>query len=604
MGFVITPRHAGRVAGKCFMLAVALSTIDCGVRRAHAEAPVRAPDHRPGTDSIAIESKQASAAPTVLVHNQGVGFPAPFERLFDFGQLPFPGEYRDVTLDGIRLRADGLRHWVHLDGSPVGERVARQPDAAERWTIDLPPGSHALEFRIWESTVPGVGANTCYNVGFCTDTLYRVRVFGDAGAVLRDFDFAPADDRDNTVAIWSSVPIRNVVLTAEVNNVDDEFFGDVRVGSRPLPAGLRYLPSRQHAGFGRLAALGGGRALIVDDRGFESWRRTETDGWSYQGRRDIDGTIERIAVDASHAVLVLATPAGPRLRIHEIQGDDPMNWPTTEVAYSGAARDLAIEGDVIALGVDGAVRMHRRVPGTGWQFEQVLTPDPPITGANEFGRNLGLDGGQLVVNAGRGLFHVYARGAGSMFNEVYRQEQVVTNRSFVDISGNTIAVQGFEGGLTLYSAAAMGNWAESGSASGALPAGFGVGLGAAVRIDGDTLLTLQDFQNSASTEFRQVVSVWVRESDGRLVRTAVLVDPHLLRVGSARLGSFGQAFELDGDDVVLGHPGTTWCDYGTRAFFGDDGAQGYSAVCEGRSGAVIVADARVLGILFASGFEP
>lgn len=576
----------------------------------HAESAVDSPspqaDDAAGasaTDDKAGGLLLASATSSVLVYDQGLGFPAAFERSFDFGQLPLAGEYRDTTLDGIRLRADGLRHWVHLDGSPMGGRVARQPDAAERWTIDLPPHSHAFEFRMWESTIVGVGPNTCYDFEQCGDTLYRVRVLGEAGVLLRDFDYSPFDNRINTVAIWSSMPITRVVLTAEINNFDDEFLGELRVGATSLPTGLRYVPSRQHGGFGRHAALAGGRAVVADAVGFEYWRRSGADGWAYAGRRDFSGTLQRVATDGSHAVFAVATPGGPRLLIHEMQGEDPASWPVTEIAYSGTARDLEAEGDIIMLGLDGSVRIHRRDPLAGWGFEYALVPDPPIAGADEFGRELGLDQGRLVVNAGSGLFHVYQRGIGANFNEVFRQEEITTSRSRVDISGDTVAVQGSEGGLSLYRADELGAWSLAGGASGTLPVGFGLGFGVAVRIDGGTLLTLQDFQTPASPEFRQVASVWSHADTGELVRTAVFVDPHLPASGSARLGGFGQAFELDGDDIVMGQPFTHWCDYGARAFIGDNGSQDYANVCAERSGAAFFAS--VLGFegIFASGFE-
>lgn len=551
----------------------------------------------------ALAAGEPGLAPSVLVHTQGTGFPAPFERIFDFGQLPLAGEYRDVTQSGIRLRADGLRHWVHLDGSPLGGRVARQPDAAERWTIDLPPGSHALEFRLWESTTPGVGASTCYNFEVCFDTLYRVRVFGEADVLLRDFDYSPPNDRLNTVALWSPTPIARVVLTGEINNIDDEFLGTLRVGSRPLPAGLRYAPSRLHSGFGLHAALAASRAVIADAEGFEAWRKTSANGWSYSGRLDIEGSIERVAMDEGHVAIAVSTPAGPRLRIHAIQGEDPSSWPLSEIAHSGSVRDLEVDGDIIALGIDGSVRIHWRAPGAGWRFEHAMVPDPPIPGADEFGRDLGLDGGHLVVNAGRGYFHVYARGPEASFSEVFRQEQSVFGPGRLDISGTTVAHQSTGDSLSLFSADASGVWGFTSSRSGALPAEFGLGRGTAVRIEGATVIALMDFQTPASPEFRQVVSLWSHDGVGGLSRSALFVDPHLPGSGSARLGNAGRAFALHGDDILLGQPFTDWCDHADRGFIGDSGPQGYADVCAGRSGAVIFASARGLTTLFASGFE-
>jgi hypothetical protein len=590
---------------------VALAALAPAVAAASGARPSRPVDaaaqDASAQPSAAARDSSASAGaglgPVVLVHTQGLGFPATFERSFDFSQLPLAGEYRDVIQSGIRLRADGLRHWVHVDGSPMGGRVARQPDAAERWTIDLPPGSHALEFRLWESTTPGVGASTCYNFDECFDTLYRVRVFGDADLLLRDFDYSPPDNRVNTVALWSPTPISRVVLTGEVNNIDDEFLGTLRVGSSPLPAGLRYAPSRQHGRFGLHAALAASRAIIADAEGFETWRKNASDGWSYVGRLDIEGSIERVAMDAGHAVIAVSTSAGPRLRIYAMHGDDPLNWPVTEIAYVGSARDLELSGDVIALGVDGSVRIHWLAPGAGWRFEYALVPEPPIPGADEFGRDLGMDDGHLAVNAGSGYFHVYARGPGASLTEVFRNEQSIIGPGHLDVSDGTVAHQSTGQGLNLFSADTSGVWAWVAGASGSLPAEFGLGRGAAVRIVGDTVLTLMDFQTPASSEFRQVVSIWSRDGAGGLSRSALFVDPHLPVSGSARLGNAGRAFALDGDDILLGQPFTDWCDHSDRAFIGDSGPQGYADVCAGRSGAAVFASARGLSTLFASGFE-
>lgn len=544
------------------------------------------------------------AAPRVLLFNQGVDLPIPFDRSFDFDLLPFAGEFRDVTQNGIRLLANGLRHWVHLDGSPLGGRVARQPDAAERWEIDLPAGSHAFEFKLWESTQPGVGPTTCFNFDFCTDTLYRVRVL-DGEQLIRQFTFSPYNSRTNTLALWSSVPISRIELTAETNNVDDEFLGDLRVGFAPLPLGFpQFVPSRQHGGFGRHAALRNGRALIGDAQGFEFWQRSSPAEWQYANRLDVEGTIERMALGADHAVLAVATPNGKRLRIHDVQGSNPESWPLTDLAYSGTAGSIDIEGDLIALGLADRVNIYRRDALEGWRFEYALQPDPPIEGASQFGRDLGMDGDLLVVNAGSGLFHVYQRDADAQFTEVFRQEQQLTSQALVDISDATVAVQTFEGGLRIFRPDTSGSWSQTQSVATPLPAALGLGLASGVRIDGDTIMTLQNFRTDESPDFRQVVSIWSRGENADFVRSSLFVDPHFPNPASANLGNAGRAFALDADDLLLGQPNTPWCDVGSQGFFGDDGAQGYANVCAGRAGAVYFAHASKLGLIFASGFEP
>jgi len=557
--------------------------------------------------STAVSGESAAEAgadePRLLFFNHGYDFPITFDREFDFDQLPFDGEYHDVTLDGIRVQAPG-RFWQHIDGSPLGGRAARQRDAEERWIIDLPADSYAFEFKLWESSLPGVGPDRCFNFDFCTDTLYRISVYGGDG-LIEAFDFSHYNDVLNTMALWSSAPITRIEMTAIVNNVDDEFFGDMRTGSTPLPAGLDIAASQQNSNFGADAALRDGRAVVSDSAGFEFWRRVDPEIWAYSGRLDFGGSIVRTAMSADHAVFAMSTG---KLRIHEIQDDDPTLWPLTEIPYSGAAQDLEIENDLIALGIDGQVLLHRQVPVDGWILETSLLPDPPIPDSTEFGRDIAMDGDLLVVSAGNGRFHIYQRGLGAQFDEIFRQEQLLTSRSKLDVSGSTVAVQTFEGGLRLFDPDGSGAWASSEFPTVGLPPEIGLALGEGIRIDGDTFIALQGYQNSPSPAFRRIVSVFRRGgATGKFVRTALFVEPHQHPTLETNLGSGGSAFALDGDDILLGYPATSWCDqeFGTRSFFGDSGSQNYAAVCAGRSGAAYFARASLLErIIFESSFEP
>lgn len=565
---------------------------DTGADPAAAAASVRIePPHSRATAKGQIQ-------PQMLVFNQGFDFLIPYRNVFDFDLLPASGQFTDRTLDGIRVRSD-VRPWVHLSGSPIPGRVARQPDAAERWIIDLPPGSHAFEFRMWESTLPGTAPDQCFNFDFCTDTLYRLRAYSGA-TLLQRVDFSPYNNRLNTVALWSRQPITRIELFGEFNNVDDEFLGDLRAGANPPPAGLSHFVSREHSNFGLHAALSAGRALISDSAGFEYWRKGADGGWSYENRLDLNGTIDRVALSPEHAVVA----AGGQLRIYRVQGDAPWLWPLTTISYPGVARSLDIDGDWIALGLDNEVRLHRRDASQGWRFENALVPDPPIPNSNEFGPEIGLDGELLAVGAGRGMFHLYRRDAAGTFAEEFRQTQQLTTRSSLDLSGSTVVVQSLEGSLQLYREYSPGFWGAAGSGSAQSPAPIGLSLESAVRMDGDRLVQLEDFQLNDSPNFRQVVSIWSLLADGQLERTAVFVDPHLPFPLSANLGSNGRAFALDGDDLLFGQPGSDLCLGTGFSFLGDNGSQDYRSVCEQRSGAVYFARASKLGVLFESGFEP
>lgn len=555
---------------------------------------------------IAPALARGTAEPEVLVFNHGFDFPIHFDHVFDFGELPLAGEYSDATLDGIRLQATGLRHWVHVDGSPMGGRIARQPDSAEQWTIDLPAGSHAFEFGLWESTQPGVGAATCYNFDFCTDTLYRVRVFS-GGDLIRDFDFSPYDDELNTVALWSSTPISRIELSGVTNNVDDEFLGLLRAGSTPLPEGLAFMASQQNSDLGLHAAVSDGRALLSDSGGFQFWRRGVDDGWLFAGRIDIASPIERLALSPDHAVVATSTSAGKLLHVYDTQGSDPTAWPLTKLTYTGTARGIEIEDDLVALGVDGEVLIYRRHPLSGWAFEYPLLPDPPIAGASQFGRNLGMDDGLLVVNAGGGLFHIYERGAGAEFVEVFRQELSFTTVGLLDISDAVVAVQTFEGGVRVFEPHVSGGWSLTQLLPGGLPTELGLGIADGLRMDGNTIITLQSFDIAPNPDFRRIVGIWLRSADGQFARSARFVEPHRLAIGATQLGSAGRAFAVDGNDVVLGYPFTPWCDYvlSSRSFFGERRTPGYGNGCEERSGSAYFVEVSELGdIVFKSRFEP
>lgn len=548
---------------------------------------------------------RGSEPPRLLVFNHGFDFPIPFEREFDFDQLPFAGEYTDVTLDGIRVQAPG-RPWQHLDGSPLGGRAARQRDSSEFWRIDLPADSYAFEFKLWESTQPGVGPDKCFNFDFCTDTLYRIRVLS-GNLLLREFDFSPYNEFVNTTALWSSVPITRIELDAVINDVDDEFFGDMRAGSTPLPAGLDLIASRQTTDFGLHAAIRDGRALISDSAGFEFWRRSGNEPWTYSNRLNFDNSIERLALGVDHAVLAVSTPAGNRLRIFEIQGDDPAFWPMTEIAYTGSAAAIEIEDDLIAVGVGDQVLLYLQDPFDGWVFQYGLQPAAPIANATQFGRSIGMDSGLLAVSAGRGLFHVYQRGAGAQFSEIFRQEMVLTAVSLLDLSDSTVIVQTREGGLRIYQPDASGVWSPTQFPVVGLPSEIGLALGEGIRIDGDTFIAMQGFRTPPNDSFRRIVSVWKRGGTGEFSRSALFVEPHQLPIGATMLGSNGRAFALDGDDLLLGYPFTPWCDHelGSNAFFGDSGTQNYRNVCGARAGAAYFARASLLNeIIFESGFEP
>lgn len=540
----------------------------------------------------------------VLEFNQPIEFPIPFDRGFDFGRLPLSGLYRAVHDDGLEVIASGQQPWIHVDGSPLGTRAARQPDAFEQWTLSLPPGTHAVEFEFYESSLAGTAANSCFNAT-CFDTRYRLRAWNGPD-LIRDQQFSAWNDRVNRYALWSNVPIDRLELQGVFNNSDDELLGRVRVGDEPLPPSFpERVASVDGPNFGRQVAVDGDFAVTADRSGFSTWKR---DGgtWHRQGWRALDVEPERVAVDDAQVVIARRNGSGGLLAIFRRNGEPPDAWSSpTEFAYSGAARSLALDNDVIALGLAGRVRLFEHTGADAWQAAGDLLP--PGGGNNAFGLGVGLDGDLLVVGAGDDTFHVYRRGTDGRFTEEFHQSSPTSpGTSIVDVSVDRIAQQGFSGAVRLYEPAPGGGWVVVETLGAPLPFVPSGGLGSGVDLDDDALLLRKSFFDAGASDFRQAVALWQRIG-GRWMRSYVLADPHLAGDRSANLGGLGvgDAMSLSGDAFWLGHPGSPWCVGTSNAFFGDNGALGYrESACGSRSGAAFIGSLIAIDApLFLDGFE-
>jgi len=546
---------------------------------------------------------RSGEAATVMVFNHGFDFPHAYERRFTFSAVPNSQDWSSFTFDGIRVDAPGIPFRL-LDGSLLNVRVARQPDGGEWWRIDLPADSHLFEFRMWESTNLGVGPNTCFDFNQCMDTLYQIRVLSGA-SLLETINFSPYNNEVNKVVVWSSVPITQIEMIAISDNVDDEFLGDLRVSSTPLPEGLDVAFSASQAKFGDVAAVQNSRALIGDAAGLEFWQHGPQ-GWQSSGRVDLPDTILRAALGAGHAAVAVTTPAGQRLRIYRTLGSDPSLWQFVELPFNGTLRDIQIEGAVIAMALDGRVAIYRPVSGLNWDLDQEIPADAEVPSPGDFARSIGLDDGLLAVDAGGGRFRIYQETPGGPFSEVFRQNDSFTSRSHLAMANSTVVVQTFEGGLRIFEPDGNDGWAATQFPFSGLPGEIGLAFGEGVRKDGDTFITLRGFQISPNPTSRRIVSIWKRNPAGQFVRSGLFVEPHKQPTGDTLMGASGRAFALDGEDILLGHPNTSWCRRipTSQAFFGEPGPLGFNSVCEGNSGVVYFLDATRYGdSAFADRFE-
>jgi hypothetical protein len=540
--------------------------------------------------------------PRVLEMNQPLDFPVAWERRFDFDATPAGSGYLGVALEGIELMATGTSAWTVQGTSPLGGRAGRQPAAQETWTLVLPSGSHAVEFRLWESSLPGSAADSCFNDP-CFDTRYLVEAFNGSQRIWSS-DYSPWNDRANQLALWSNVAIDRVEIRGVFNNSDDELLGDIRTSRAPLPAGFpRRIASQDAADFGDFAAVAGGRAILSRSDGFELWTVDDDDQWSAAAMLEIDLALEALDFDGNHLVVAGELPGGGRrLRIFGAAGNDPAAWPVADFDFAPRARAIAVDGDLVAVGRDDdRVAIYRRAAGT-WIEAVALQADPPVAGVTAFGRDLGLDWPLLVVGADNDVFHVY-RDEPQGLVEVFRQDQPTSpGTQYVGVSGNLVVQQTFAGSVLIYAPDSQDTWDTVAALSGSLPFAGGFGLGNGVRFSGDFIVTLQSFSTAEVSDFRQAVSVWGRRPDGSFTRRFVMADPHLSGDLGALLGNFGKALSLDGRWMLLGHAATPWCRGVERDFFGDNGEPGYRSVCEGRSGAAFVARLDELDLLFRDRF--
>lgn len=533
--------------------------------------------------------------------NRRAGLPA-FERVFRFSQLP-DGAYRRARDSGIEVIASGDTLWSHVEFSPLGLGAARQADASEQWTISLPPGTHAIAFDFFESSVPGGDADSCFHPD-CSDTLYRLQAWNGM-TPLRDQRLSAWNDRVSRFALWSSVPIDRVDLQALFNAEDDELLGRIRAGSTPLPPAFpRRIASVDGVEFGRQVAVHGGSAVVSDRGGWSIWQQGSDGAWNRSGWRASDLEIEEVALDAAHVVVAGRVGNGARLDIFPRSAGSPAEWPAPQsFALPFADRDVAVDGDTIALGLDGEVQLYERSGAGDWQMAGTVRP--AARGFDAFGKALGLDGNLLVVGAGNDTFHVYRRNDAGDFVEVFHQDEFVSpGTSWVDVSGNRIVQQGHAGEIRVFEPDAAGGWTRTARLSAPLPFSETAALGDGVELDGDALVALKSVFDEEDREFRQAVEVWQRAGGRRWLRAYVLADPHEAGPRSANLGGLGSALSISGDAFWLGQSGSPWCE-GANDFFGDSGTPDYRpADCGDASGAAFVGSLRAIDApFFIDGFE-
>ena len=537
-------------------------------------------------------------APRVVELTDPIDHPIEFVPGITMSLAPASSSLDVLTMNGVALRRGSGGTFTVSDVSAIYGRAASQPDAAEDWLVDLPPGTHAVELRLHEPTVPA----QCGNPD-CFDTLYRVEVLRDS-AVIHSLDYSPYNDLDNVLRLWSEVPLDQVRLRATLNNTDDEYLGDIRISAVRLPAGYpTRLPTSPALGIGRSIARHGDQLLAGHESGVLAFRRGGDGSWQAQGGISSVGRAELAAVDEQFAVWIV----GNTLHIRAHAPGDASGWESfAPITVAGSPTDLAAANGIIAVGSNalGVVQLFgfEQISRT-WSALPDLQPTNPIADTTSFGHFLGIDGDLLVVGASRDAWYLYQRGPSSDFNEVHRHTLAnglgPTN---VDIADGVVVNQLLGGGSAhIHFRDAGGAWGYRTFVAEPQLAGeqFSAAEGLAVGSGG--LVLLRSFFTPASPNRRFIASMYQRESVDRWTKVGVVVDPHLKGVQSPLFGATGRAIAIDTDEVLIGQPSPHRCDDRIPPRLGDPSPE--SGCLDLKSGAVFQTTLDLLAEVFADGME-
>jgi FG-GAP repeat len=237
----------------------------------------------------------------------------------------------------------------------------------------------------------------------------------------------------------------------------------------------------------------------------------------------------------------------------------------SDVAVSGNTAVIGAPGDDSSAGIDaGSVLVFVR-NGASWDFQARIN----ATGdgvSNDFGRVVAISGDTIVVGASNHMGVPALAGGGGAFvfvrvGSVWTQQAILVadDRAALDAFGTSVAIAGDtiavgasgdnqERGAAYIYARSLGQWAQSAKLI-ANDADFGDQFGAAIALDGDTLLVGSPFEdslglgdNGAAYTFTRAAGTWSFQAK-------------LTATGAREFDDFGFVVALSNNTALIGAPG-------------------------------------------------
>ena len=149
--------------------------------------------------------------PRLLFFNHGYDFPITFDRGIRFRSASIrTASNHDVTLDGIRVQAPG-RFWQHIDGSPLGGRVGETARCRRALDHRSPRRQLCLRIQTLGKLTAWRRPGSLLQFDFCTDTLYRISVYGGDGLIegIRLLSLQRRPEHHGTVVLGADHPYRD-----------------------------------------------------------------------------------------------------------------------------------------------------------------------------------------------------------------------------------------------------------------------------------------------------------------------------------------------------------------------------------------------------------
>ncbi|MDO8478199.1 MAG: PEP-CTERM sorting domain-containing protein [Candidatus Rokubacteria bacterium] len=197
---------------------LALGLLVCAMTAVQAEGAVIVT-----SDKVTFLTSTGATSATGPLPDLGTATPQPVT----VGSITFSSPPPSTVVIGVA--GHGILDWTTL---LPGNDIAI--NAVENLNMVSAAPVFAMGFDFVEPALGGSTTDTCF-VAICTDSTFAVTV-KNGSTIIHAFTFNAADDVAAFVGVWSSDAFDRLEIRELNNTIDDEFWGQVYTGDRPLPA--------------------------------------------------------------------------------------------------------------------------------------------------------------------------------------------------------------------------------------------------------------------------------------------------------------------------------------------------------------------------------